>query len=72
MPEARHATDKPKSCDIVGCTSTAQRSIPGKKVEKSGLKLSTDPSKNAHLCRDHYREFKKKSKSDRKLERLDW
>jgi hypothetical protein len=72
MPEPKHASEKRKNCDVVGCNAEAQRSIPGKKVEKSGLKVSTDASKNAHLCKDHYREFKKKTKADRKLERMGW
>jgi hypothetical protein len=31
-----------------------------------------DPSKSAHLCHEHYKEFKKKTKKDRTLDRLGW
>jgi hypothetical protein len=72
MPEARHAVDKVQGCDIEGCKSQAERSISGKKVEKAGLTLSADPEKAVHLCRDHYREYKKRSKKDRTLEMLGW
>lgn len=72
MPETRHAEDKVHGCDIEGCKLQAERSISGKKVEKAGLTLSSDPEKSAHLCRDHYREYKKRSKKDRTLDRLGW
>lgn len=72
MPEPRHASDKSKRCDIEGCGAEGVRSIPGKKVEKAEMKLSSDPDKSAHLCKEHYREYKKKTKSERKLDRLHW
>lgn len=72
MVEPRHSTGKVRSCDIVGCDKTAERAVSGKKVDKAGLRLSSNPDKNAHLCKDHYREFKKKTKKDRVIERLDW
>jgi hypothetical protein len=72
MADRRHSTEKLRSCDIVDCDKVAERAVSGKKVDKSGLKLSSNPDKNAHLCKDHYREFKKKTKKDRVLERLDW
>lgn len=72
MVEPRHAAKRVHSCDIEGCKADAERSISGRKVEKSGMKLSSDPSKSAHLCREHYREFKKKTKADRTYERLGW
>ncbi len=72
MPEPRHAVEQVKQCDVEGCKATAELSISGKKVDKAGMSLTTDPDKNAHLCREHYREFKKKTKKDRTLERLGW
>jgi len=72
MPEPKHALEKPKKCDIEGCKADAERSISGKKIENAGMKLSSDPSKSAHLCRSHYREFKKKTKTDRTFDRLGW
>ena len=72
MPEPKHAVEKVQMCDVEGCKSEAERSVAGKKVEKAGMKLSSDPSKNAHLCHAHYKELKKKTKTDRTLERLGW
>ncbi|MBN1678350.1 MAG: hypothetical protein JW880_07415 [Candidatus Thermoplasmatota archaeon] len=72
MPERRHAVESAKRCDVEGCGAEAVRSVSGKRAEKAGLSLASDPSKNAHLCRNHYREFKKKTKKDRTLERLGW
>ena len=72
MVEPRHAAGKKERCDIEGCDAEGARSIAGKKVEKAGMTLSGDPDKNAHLCKAHYREFKKKTKSDRTMDRLGW
>ncbi len=72
MDSSRHATKKKRTCDASDCNKEATRSVSGKKVEKAGISLSSDPSKSAHLCKDHYKEFKKKTKKDRTLERLDW
>lgn len=72
MAEPRHVPTKKEKCGIEGCAAEGVRSIAGKKVEKAGLTLSTDPDKNVHLCRAHYREFKKRTKSDRTLDRLGW
>lgn len=72
MPEPKHAIESAKKCDVEGCRDDAERSVAGKKAEKAGLSLSSDPSKNAHLCKKHYREFKKKTKKDRTYERLGW
>jgi hypothetical protein len=72
MADPRHSPPRKERCDVEGCEAEGVRSIPGKKVEKAGLKLSSDLEKNAHLCRAHYKEFKRKTKSDRTLDRLDW
>jgi hypothetical protein len=72
MPEPMHSVTKTRKCDIEGCGADAERSVSGKKVEKAGLKLSSDASKSAHLCRQHYRDFKKRTKKDRTFERMGW
>lgn len=72
MAEPRHASVKREKCDIEGCAAEGIRSISGKKVEKAGMAISSDPDKSAHLCREHYREYKRKSKSDRTYDRLGW
>lgn len=61
-----------KKCDVSGCGKEAERSINVKKLE-GVLTVSADKhDKNAHLCKEHYREFKKKTKKDRELDRLSW
>lgn len=72
MASPRHSTVKKRTCDVTDCSKEASRSVSGKKIEKAGIAISSDPSRNAHLCKDHYREFKKKTKKDRELQRLDW
>ena len=72
MPSPKHSSDKKRSCVISNCKKEASRAVSGRKVEKAGMSVTTDPSKTAHLCKDHYREFKKKTKKDRVLDRLDW
>lgn len=73
MAKARHATEsEPKGCDVLGCSEPYERSISSKKVETAGLDIADGVGKRAHLCKKHYREFKKKMKKDRELESLGW
>jgi hypothetical protein len=72
MADPKHSSERKEKCDIEGCAAEGARSIPGKKVDKAGMKLASDPGKNAHLCKEHYKEFKKKTKSDRTFDRLGW
>jgi hypothetical protein len=58
-----------KTCDILGCDRPAERSLSAKKVEKAGLDIE-DVKGKVHLCKDHYKEYKKASRTDRKLETL--
>jgi len=62
--------DKGIRCSIVNCNENAIRSISSEKVESSGLKL-TD-TKRGYLCEHHYKEYKKKSKDTRKVEKWRW
>ena len=49
-------------CSVDGCGAKAIRSMPFEKVKKIDLKINE--GRRAYLCREHYREFKKKSKKD--------
>jgi hypothetical protein len=71
MREPKHAFEQVRRCDVEGCTADAERSISGKKVESAGLKIA-DPSQSAHLCKEHYKAYKKATKKDRTIERLGW
>jgi hypothetical protein len=59
-----------KTCDVSGCSKEAERSISLKQVKESSLSIRQECTRSAHLCKDHYREFKKETKKDRKLEHL--
>ena len=62
--------DKGVKCTVIGCETTAVRSISMEKVESSGIK--TEGDKKAYLCDMHYKEFKKKSKTSRQVDRWRW
>lgn len=72
MAETRRRSETPVECDISGCTAEAERSISTKRVEKVGLTLRETVGKRAHVCKTHYREFKKRTKKERELESLGW
>ena len=63
----------PQDCQISGCREEATRSISADKLKNaiSGVSLKED-SRRVHICRTHYRQFRKKTKGDRELERLGW
>lgn len=59
-------------CDVAGCDEEAERSIAAKKVIDAGLSLKDKNLKKAQLCKNHYRDFKKATKKDRELDKLNW
>lgn len=60
-------------CAVSGCGQPAARSLPTKKIKEAlpDLTLTGEP-RRSHLCRDHYRQFRKKTKREREFERLGW
>lgn len=59
--------DKGVKCCVVNCNEPAIRSISIEKVESAGLRMSE--SKRGYLCKEHYKEYKKLSKDDRRIEK---
>lgn len=59
--------EKGVKCNVSGCGKEAVRSLSAAKVKAAGLKVTDD--KHAYLCKEHYKEFKKKTKKDKKLEK---
>jgi uncharacterized protein YlaI len=57
--------DKGAKCSI--CGMEAIRSISSDKVKAAGLKVGDD--KRAYLCKEHYKEYKKKTKKDKTLDK---
>jgi hypothetical protein len=59
--------EKGVKCNVSGCGKEAVRSLSAAKVKAAGLKVTDD--KHAYLCKEHYKEYKKKTKKDKKLEK---
>lgn len=60
-------------CAVSGCGQKAARSLSTQKIKEAlpDLRLAAE-TRRSHLCRDHYRQFRKKTKEERQLERLGW
>jgi len=69
MRRSRKA-EMPETCHISGCEEVGERSMSRKKVKDSLEKKMEGEGKRAQLCKSHYREFKKSTKEERKLEAL--
>jgi len=59
--------DKGAKCSVSGCVREAVRSLSAEKVKAAGLKVGSE--KKAYLCKEHYKEYKKKTRKDRQLEK---
>ena len=60
--------EKGVKCGVSGCSNQAIRSISTAKVRLAGLTVSGE--KRAYLCKEHYKEYKKKTKKDKQLEQM--
>jgi hypothetical protein len=60
--------DKGQKCSVSGCGNEAARSIPVDKVKAAGLSVSSS-EKRAYICKDHYKEYKKKTKKDKTIDK---
>jgi hypothetical protein len=54
-------------CSISGCSKEAIRSISATKVKSAGLNIGSG-ERRAYLCKEHYKEYKKKTKKEKKVE----
>jgi len=59
-----------KICDVSGCSKEAERSINTKQFAKSSLTLKESGIRSVHLCKDHYKSYKKETKTSRELDQL--
>jgi hypothetical protein len=59
--------DKGVKCSIPGCGREAARSLSAEKVRSAGLNVGSE--RRAYLCKEHYKEYKKKTKKDKQLEK---
>ncbi len=67
MALAKH-DNTPDVCDCAGCDKPAERSLNMKQVAKTSLKLKSTDVRQVHLCKEHYKAYKKESKTDRELD----
>ena len=58
---------KGEKCSVAGCDKEAVRSLTNEKVSSAGLKAGT--TRKAYLCKEHYKEYKRKTRPERKLEK---
>ena len=49
-------------CGVAGCNNTAERSLNIKKFEGTSFELKDPECRQVHLCKEHYRAWKKESK----------
>jgi hypothetical protein len=59
--------DKGVKCSVSGCGREALRSLSTGKVRSAGLNISSS-ERRTYLCKEHYKEYKKKTKKDKQLE----
>ncbi len=66
--------DDPDLCSVKGCQEPVKRHLSGKSVAKAlpDIQWKVKNPKKVRLCKEHYKEFKKATKEDRKLERMSW
>ena len=57
--------EKGVTCTV--CGNEAVRSISADKVKAAGMKAGVE--KRAYLCKEHYKEYKKKTKKDKTLDK---
>ncbi|AGI47520.1 hypothetical protein TALC_00520 [Thermoplasmatales archaeon BRNA1] len=66
---AGHGT-KTEICDVDGCNNEAERSLNMKQVAKCSLKLKGGEHRSVHLCKEHYKQYKKDTKSSRAIDAI--
>lgn len=59
---------KGEKCSVSGCGKDAIRSLSTEKAKSAGLNVDS-AGKRVYLCRDHYKEFKKKTKKDKTIDK---
>jgi len=55
-------------CSVSGCGREATRSLSTEGVRSAGLNVG-GTERRAYLCREHYKEYKKKTKKEKMFER---
>ena len=55
-------------CSVAGCSREAVRSLSTGKAKSAGLNVSSN-EKRVYVCKEHYKEYKKKTKKDKVLDK---
>jgi len=55
-------------CSVAGCDKPAVRSLSNERVSSAGLNVGGRGRGRAYLCKDHYKEFKRKTRKEKMLE----
>ncbi len=59
-----------KMCDVEGCHNESFKTVPADLAKKV---FTIDQKKTkVHLCKEHYKEYKKETKKEREVGRMDW
>ena len=53
-------------CSVAGCEEEAIRSVSVARAKAAGLDVS---GRHAYLCKEHYKEYKRGSRKERRIER---
>jgi hypothetical protein len=59
-------------CSVLKCDESAERSMSLTKAKMSQDLDFDNSKKRVYLCKNHYKDWKKSSKSDRETERTRW
>ena len=60
--------EKGEKCRVSGCSREAARSLSADKVKAAGLSVGNNDNR-AYICKEHYKEYKKKTKKDKTLDK---
>ncbi len=71
MAKERKA-DEIVMCEVSNCKNESARSLSRKKVDKELNHSLTGSGSKVKICKEHYKEFKKATKKEKKLDSLGW
>lgn len=66
--------DDPDTCSVRGCQNPVKRKLSGRAVSKAvpDMRFKVKDPRKVRLCKEHYKDYKKATKEERKLERMSW
>lgn len=59
-----------KGCSVKECSEDSFKTVPAE-LAKKVFSFKEERTK-VHLCKTHYKEYKKNTKKERQLERMNW